>query len=162
MINQDKIELPKRSRLPQDAYKGLKRYFITINTFNRNRYFISRENCLFVYKYLLSILKKYNFEAFIFLFMPDHLHLLIEAQKLECNLEKFIKEFKQFSGFYFKKEYDKKLWSTSYYDHILRSNEYIGKIVWYILNNPVRKGLVEDWHDYKYWGSTIYKKEDFY
>ena len=86
----------------------------------------------------------------------------IEAQKEDCDLEKFVKRFKQLSGFYFKKNLGQKLWAKSYYDHILRSEEYLAKIIWYILNNPVRKGLVKYWYDYKYWGSTIYRKEDFY
>ena len=151
-----------RPRLSEESYKGLNKYFITVNTFNRMEYFIDREKCLLVYNQLIFSLRKNNFEALVFLFMPDHLHLLLEAQSLDCHLEKFMKHFKQISGFYFKKKYNQKLWATSYYDHVLRKDEYIGKIAYYILNNPVRRGLVDYWHDYKYWGSTIYKKEDFY
>jgi len=162
MINKNQKSLPKRLRLPQEEYRGFKRYFLTIVTFKRKKYFSDRNNCFFIYKHLSQALKKNDFKAFLFLFMPDHLHLLIEAQDLNCDLEKFIKDFKQSSGFYFKKYTDHKLWSKSYYDHILRNNEYIENIIWYILNNPVRKNLVRFWYEYKYWGSTIYRKEDFY
>jgi hypothetical protein len=36
----------------------------------------------------------------------------------------------------------------------LRKEEDIKKHVMYILNNPVRKGIVENWKNYPYKGST--------
>jgi len=44
------------------------------------------------------------------------------------------------------------LWQKRCYDHILRTNEDVRKSGEYILNNPVRRGLVEDWHEYPYCG----------
>ena len=154
-------EPPKRPRLQKEEYIGSKKYFITITTHERKKYFTQRNNCLFVYKQFLRSLKENNFKAFVYYFIPDHLHLLVEAQDENCNLQKFVKSFKQSSGFYFKKGTGFKLWSKSYYDHVLRSNEYVENIIWYILNNAVRKKLVKNWYEYKYWGSTIYKKEHF-
>jgi putative transposase len=36
-----------------------------------------------------------------------------------------------------------KLWQPRYFDHIVRAEEDLRAIAEYILNNPVRKGLVE-------------------
>ena len=36
-----------------------------------------------------------------------------------------------------------KLWQPRYYDHIVRSDEKMNAICEYILQNPIRKGLVE-------------------
>ncbi|MCJ7646038.1 hypothetical protein MUO65_03925, partial [bacterium] len=44
------------------------------------------------------------------------------------------------------------LWQKRWYDHILRKDEDVRKIGEYILNNPVRRRLVEDWHGYSYSG----------
>jgi len=44
------------------------------------------------------------------------------------------------------------VWQKRWYDHILRKDEDVGKIGQYILNNPVRRGLVEDWYEYTYCG----------
>jgi hypothetical protein len=44
------------------------------------------------------------------------------------------------------------LWQKRWYDHILRRNQDVRKSGEYILNNPVRRGLVEDWHEYPYCG----------
>ena len=47
------------------------------------------------------------------------------------------------------------LWQENYYEHILRKDEDTISVVKYILNNPVRKGLVEDYREYFYSGSFV-------
>ncbi len=42
------------------------------------------------------------------------------------------------------------LWQRSSYDRVIRYNKSIEAAVFYVLNNPVRKGLVEDWQQYPY------------
>ncbi len=42
------------------------------------------------------------------------------------------------------------LWQINYYDHVLRSDEATEKVARYILENPVRKGLVEDFRNYPF------------
>ncbi|MEB2355563.1 MAG: hypothetical protein OZ915_10335, partial [Ignavibacteriales bacterium] len=47
-------------------------------------------------------------------------------------------------------------WQKDYYDHILRSEENLEIHLKYILNNPVRAGMVNYWKKYPYIGSTVY------
>jgi hypothetical protein len=58
--------------------------------------------------------------------------------------------FKQKSGYWFRKNYNEDLWHISYYDHVLRKEESMGKVAFYILGNPVRKGLVSDFREYPF------------
>lgn len=44
----------------------------------------------------------------------------------------------------------KDLWQINYYEHVLRSDEATEKTARYILENPVRRGLVEDFCDYHF------------
>jgi len=155
------FHLPKRPRLHKSQYQGAKKYFVTIKTFNNIKYFTKKDNIDFIEKYLKKISDKYCFDIWLYLFMPDHLHILFWAQNKNCNLEKLIKEFKQKTGFYFKKYTNHNLWAKSYFDHILRNEDSVEEVVYYILNNPVRKDLVKKWIDYKYWGSTLFEKDVF-
>ncbi len=41
-------------------------------------------------------------------------------------------------------------WHHESYDHVIRDFQECERIVRYILNNPVRAGLVENWEDWKY------------
>ena len=51
-------------------------------------------------------------------------------------------------------------WQKDFYDHIMRTQEDIVAQVKYILDNPVRKGLVVNWEDYPFKGSIGCKLED--
>lgn len=44
------------------------------------------------------------------------------------------------------------LWQQSYYDHVARREEDVMAVCRYILDNPVRKGLVEDADAWPYSG----------
>jgi putative transposase len=87
--------------------------------------------------------------------MPDHLHLLLAGEE-NSSLKDFMKIFKQRSGFYFKQRYNAPLWQPSYYDHVSRKEESLEEVARYIFENPVRKGLVDDWREYPLLGSMVF------
>jgi len=86
--------------------------------------------------------------------MPDHVHLLLGGQE-NSDLRNYIKAFKQVSAYSFKKEFNDILWQRSYYEHVLRRDEDVEDIALYILNNPVRAGIVQDFKQYPYSGSSL-------
>ena len=47
-------------------------------------------------------------------------------------------------------------WQTSFWDHVLRGDERVEPVVEYVVNNPVRSGLVERWCDYRFSGSSVF------
>ena len=61
--------------------------------------------------------------------------------------------YKQKTGFWLSRNNPGIKWQKDFYDHIIRKNESIGVQVRYILDNPVRKGLVNSWQHYPYKGS---------
>ena len=83
-------------------YVGLYRYFLTFCCESRQRAFIESAA---VDLALLQIRRAADDEQFAILaycFMPDHLHLLVEARADASNGLEFIARAKQFSGFYHK------------------------------------------------------------
>jgi len=113
---------------------------------------------------LLDALDRGNCDAHIFLFMPDHCHLLVEGRKEDSDLLRFMKEFKQRSGYWFSKSMPTLQtikWQKDFYDHILRNDEDVQKHVFYILENPIRKGLVANWKEYPFKGSTLYNFDEW-
>jgi hypothetical protein len=65
--------------------------------------------------------------------------------------------WKQLAGFRHKRETGAALWQESYYDHVLRDDEELWRAARYILENPIRKGLVERPLNYPYAGSDTFK-----
>jgi len=90
--------------------------------------------------------------------MPDHVHLLLEGTE-NTNLKEFIRVFKQMTSYYYKND-SGVVWQRSYYDRILRRDEDSITVARYILNNPIRRGLVETVTDYPYSGSFVAPRED--
>ena len=43
-----------------------------------------------------------------------------------------------------------RVWQTESFDHVLRSSEGLDDKIQYALENPVRRGLVADWADYRW------------
>jgi putative transposase len=41
-------------------------------------------------------------------------------------------------------------WQDESYDHVVRDGDELERIIWYVLMNPVKAGLVRDWEDWKW------------
>lgn len=141
---------PKRPRLKDFNYSGTYAYFLTILTKDHTAYFKEAEVIDNLIDILIETARSERFDVLAYCFMPDHLHLLVIGKDDKSNLKKFLSLFKQKSGYWFKKNYNKNLWHISYYDHILRKEESIENVASYILENPVRKGLVSDFREYPF------------
>jgi putative transposase len=88
-------------------------------------------------------------------FMPDHLHLLLSGSS-STSVFAFVGEVKSRSTrLAWQHGRVGKLWQARFYDHFLRADEDVGHVAEYILNNPVRKGIVDDWRDYPFSSSTV-------
>jgi len=91
--------------------------------------------------------------------MPDHAHLLVEGTREDADLKAFLKGAKQYSGFYFKQKTRNSLWQRYGYERALREDEDTRSVIKYIIENPVRAGLVKVPLDYPFWGSELYSRE---
>ena len=151
----------RKHRLQREAYKGRIRCAFTIGVHNKRTLFVSDYISRTVEDMLLDALVKTNCDAHVYLFMPDHAHLLIEGKLEESDLWQSIVNFKRKSGYWLTRNHPSEEWQKDFYDHILRKDEDLMKQVRYILGNPVRRGLVEDWKTYPYKGSTLYDFDEW-
>ena len=155
------LPFPKRPRLSEkDFYFGYGRYFITICTFNKEKVFVYPSIVDSAVKYLSRIAAIRAFSVIAYSFMPDHLHLLLSGEKENCDLIKFVSSFKQHSGYNFAKVHKRRLWGTSFYDHVLRNEDSEQAVTRYILENPMRQCLSETIFDYPFSGSLIFTKRE--
>ncbi len=49
------------------------------------------------------------------------------------------------------------IWEESFYDHGIRNEESYLRQLNYVLHNPVRKGLVEEWQDWPFLFTELLK-----
>ncbi len=94
--------------------------------------------------------------------MPDHVHLIFSALR-DVNGESFtiyeiMHAVKGAAAHATNKALSRSgpVWQEEYFDHVLRSNEDIEEKVEYLLENPVRKGLVKTAEEYPWsWRGTL-------
>lgn len=151
----------KKHRLPKENYLGQIIASFTLCIFDRRELFVTNAVFDSISKILLSSLIKFDCESHVHLFMPNHCHLLIGGKLATSNLWQCVADFKQRSGYWFSINKLDVKWQKDFYDHILRKDEDIMVQVRYILNNPVRKELVNLWQGYKFKGSTLYDFDEW-
>lgn len=138
MINKSIKE--KKHRLPLSCYQGEVRVTFALCVEGKKTLFAQKA----IVDKFIEILKeaenKFNCKNWVYIFMPDHLHLILEGKSEQSDLWKTIILFKQKTGFWLSQN-KMSGWQKDFYDHIHRKEDDLQKHVIYILNNPVRKGL---------------------
>ena len=83
--------------------------------------------------------------------MPDHLHFVagLKHEPLSVTMHSLKSYTAQKINKLFQTEGS--FWQSHYHDHAVRKDEDLHKVVLYTLNNPVRAGLIRDFHDYPFW-----------
>jgi putative transposase len=141
-------------------YLGLYRYFLTFCTDYRRPWFQQADVVSLVLSQISRAAVEQGFALLAYCFMPDHLHLLVEGLADRSDCRRFIKSAKQYSGYYFEKQFRQKLWQRYGFERMLRDDEATLVVARYLLNNPVRAGLAADAREFPYVGSERYTIEE--
>jgi len=87
--------------------------------------------------------------------MPDHVHMiftpLVNQRAMEIySLAEIMDSVKGFSAHGVNKKLGRKgqVWQPESFDHVVRSSENLDAKITYLLENPVRAGLVGEWTRY--------------
>jgi REP element-mobilizing transposase RayT len=81
-----------------------------------------------------------------FVVMPDHLHWLFQLGP-QRSLSATVGNVKRASA----RRVGRPIWQTGFHDHAVRRDEDLVKLSRYVVNNPVRAGLVEEIGHYPHW-----------
>ncbi len=91
------------------------------------------------------------FDVIAFCIMPNHVHLVItpyeKSEETDYSLSKIMHNIKRNSAKQANKFLDRSgiFWQHENYDHYVRDEGELERIIKYVLNNPVKAGLVDDW-----------------
>jgi len=101
--------------------------------------------------YGADVLGRYTLHAFVV--MPNHVHLLVSPQIPLPQLTKTLKSFTAKQANQLLSRTGNPFWQEESYDHLVRDSAEWARIKWYIEQNPVRAGLVEQAGQYR-WSSA--------
>ncbi|MGB9298974.1 MAG: transposase [Anaerolineae bacterium] len=93
--------------------------------------------------------------VFTYCLMPDYLHFLVSPREEGVSILQFVDRYKgRTTNESWKFGWKGKLWQPRHYDHVVRRDEDLGVIALYLMQNPVRRGLVERSEDWP-WGGQM-------
>ncbi len=110
------------------------------------------------YKFFMHRIKKFKNQYLVqivkFCLMSNHYHLLLYTEAKKHNIPMFMKSLQLSYSLHFNKKYDHSghVFQGTYKSKEITDPIYYNKIIEYIANNPVRKGLVKNAADWPYSG----------
>jgi len=91
-----------------------------------------------------------DYDLWSFCIMPNHVHLLLTLKPEAPVLFKVLQRIKRYTSLKCNEILFREgaFWEQESYDHIVRSDHEFDRILHYILQNPVKAGLVKNWEDW--------------
>ena len=150
-----------RRRLPGIVYTHLNSIFsITATTRERRKVFGDARVAAAAVDVLRERSAFHLVPLLAFCVMPDHVHLLMSPSRT-CDVPTFVGQFKNLAQRRaWALEVRGAFWQPSFYDRGLRREDDVATLVDYILDNPVRAGLVASRDEYAFCGCDLSGQKD--
>ena len=144
---------------PKHIRSDAQYYFVTTTTHRRAPLFERADLAEIVVGALYDIRSRGHIRVHGFVVMPDHFHAVMSLPDEE-HLPKLMHSLKSYTAHAINnaREGRGKVWQDGYYGYALRDLEDARKKVRYVLGNPIRKGLLEEFGSYP-WSSGNGKYE---
>ena len=147
-------------RLNAGSYTGRRLYFVTFSTFERQPFLNDRETAGKLREQLLQSSRAHDIAVDAYMFMPDHVHLLLRGLTETAEMTAFVAGFKHDTGWEFRRDRRRRLWRDGFHDRVLRDESDALSVLAYLVANPVRAGLVSSPAEYEFWGSLTQTREE--
>jgi putative transposase len=147
-------------RLAGFTYLGCYRYSLTFCTTFRAKLFVDADVVQLVLSQFLRAAVEEDFSVLAYCFMPDHVHFLVQGNAESSDGRRLIRLGKQYAGYAYSRKYGRKLWQPWGFERVLRDEDASFTVARYVVENPVRAGLVKTVSEYPFIGSQVYELKD--
>lgn len=146
--------------LPDFPYVGKLSYALEFTTEQREPLLKEKAAIDLVAAQFLRAAQERSFVLVTYCLMPDHAHVVVDGERDDSDCLAFIKLAKQYSAYYFKQSFGRRLWQRYGYERFIRDEMERALTIRYLLANPVRAGLVSDPRQYHGLGSQRYTVDE--
>lgn len=131
-------------------------FFVTFCTYRRRRLLANRAVHSAFETFALIASGTHNIAVGRYVIMPDHVHLFVCGPH-DFVLGRWIGALKQaLAKALVRCVEDNQIWQRGFFDHVLRSDVSYSEKWEYVLNNPVRAGLVRSSEEWPYSGEVVF------
>lgn len=147
----------KPNRLPTSNYAGPRSYLVTLCLQGRRPLFTKPQLVHRLISLLGQTAQAHFFDVYAYCFMPDHCHLVLCGLRPTSQLSTFVRAFKGHATVALRSFGLHTVWQHRFHDHVIRNHDDLRASAQYVLDNPVRAGLVKDPRDYPFSGSLVFE-----
>lgn len=104
-----------------------------------------------IIKNALHFFDEKEYDLITYCIMANHVHVVIKLRRNGIPLYRIMQSIKRFTS----KEANKILkrtgetfWQAESYDHLIRNSAELRRVIAYVVNNPVKAGLVKNWEEW--------------
>lgn len=150
-----KKEFTEISKTKKEKYLKDKKFFAEYDKLldnNRKIQYLKNEKIAKIVQQSLHFYDKKDFKLICYTIMPNHVHLVFYLFDNLRTVDKIMQSIKRYSARESNKILKRKgsFWQSESFDHIVRDEDELEKIIKYVLYNPVKAKLVNDWKDWKF------------
>ncbi len=134
-------------------------YHIVTRGIDRRRLFRYKQDFESFYRIIQEYLKKYKIYLLHYCLMPNHIHLLVKAEKSH-DLPKFMQSLLQKYASKFRKKYKSVgfVFQNRYKSKLIDNDAYLLECARYIERNPLRANIVKELSEYLWSSYSYYSK----
>jgi putative transposase len=136
-------------------------FFTSSATWERRLILQSNPLCDLLLDVIRENRAKQRFQLHEFVFLPDHIHLILTPAPL-VSLEKAMQFIKGGFSYRTKKEmsFNFEIWQKGYNEHRIRDADEYAQHIEYVWMNPVKAGLVEQPEEFPYSSARLKAEVD--
>lgn len=140
------------SSADKEQKKIFKKYDELLEVSSNNIKHLSNPKISDVCKESIMFFNKKDIRVICYCIMPNHVHLVFELINKNKSITDLMKSIKRYSA---KKaneilETKGRFWQVESFDRLVRDERELYNIIKYVLLNPVKAGLVENYTDWQY------------
>jgi REP element-mobilizing transposase RayT len=137
-------------RLKTFDYRGKHRYFVTCVTHDRQKLFATSDVVVLLSEQILRTCEERCFIVLAYVFMEDHLHLLVEGKCEDAHFVSMMTLLRQRAAVAYNRVHRGRLWHDGYFERVLRPTDDVFEMIRYIQDNPAHAGLPIERADYPF------------
>lgn len=136
---------------PRNFYKNTFHHIYNRGA-NKNLVFFERNDYLYFQRKLIEYKEKYSILILSYCLMPNHYHLFVKQTEEDKSISQFISGLSNSFTKGMNKKYKRSgvLFESKFKSKQIEDETYFKWVIKYILENPLKAGLVEDIRRYKF------------